>query len=174
MTKEQLASHVSKIEAMLTEFFHNELLEEFIAGLDLLDHEELHYEIIRRGILLAISKTDRERQLMSILIATLAGDIVDRHVVELAFDLLAESVEEEIVDTPNFISYLAAFIARAVSDEALAPIWMDRLNLHPNDLGYEVINQAQLLLAGGAGNPARLMHIWGKPSNRYVFSHHFL
>ena len=143
-------------------------------GIDDLDHEELHHEIIKRGILISINKTGRERQLMSILIATLAGDIVERPVIELAFELLAEGVEDEIVDTPNFISYLAAFMARAVSDEALAPIWMDRLNLHPNDLGYEVVNQAQILLAGGFGNPARLMHIWGKQSNRYLLYFFYL
>jgi hypothetical protein len=56
----------------------------------------------------------------------------------LAFEVLLQGVEDTLLDVPHYMSYLAAFMARAISDDALAPALLDKANLSANDLGVEV------------------------------------
>ncbi len=98
-----------------------------------------------------------------------AGTELDREQVEAGFTLLLEGVEDNVADVPLYVSMLAAFVARAVSDEALAPSFLQRVNLSVSDLGNEVIMAAQSLLSSGSRNPSRLMRIWGYVANKYVW-----
>ncbi len=172
--------------------------------------QELNHELVSRGVLLAMERGAKERELMSIMIASFsgtghvvtsfhrykptvhrdfvilhcilllllfpyivfcecAGTELDREQVEAGFTLLLEGVEDNVADVPLYVSMLATFVARAVSDEALAPSFLQRVNLSVSDLGNEVIQVGQSLLSSGSRNPSRLMKIWGYVANKYVW-----
>jgi hypothetical protein len=171
MPADKLREARAKIDELIGEYFVHEDLMEAAMSLEEIGVEELKHEVVQRGILSAIDRSPRECELMSILIASFSGTEVDREHVELAFELLLESVEEQ--DVPNLLSMLACFAARAISDEALAPAALDRVNLSTSHAGTEAVRQTFALLAAGDLNPSRLMKIWGNVANKCV-SHAFL
>jgi hypothetical protein len=88
----------------------------------------------------ALDQTNRERQLASKAIADLSGVVVKREQVERAFTVLLERVEDLFLDVPDILALLSCFVARAVSDEALSPAFLLRVDLFASDMGYRVRN----------------------------------
>jgi hypothetical protein len=95
---------------------------------------------------------------------TCTGTELDRSQVELSFTLLLEAADDWQIDIPHYARELSVFIARAISDEALAPSFLTRINLGSSDLGNLVVEQASALVQHGSKNPSRMMRVWGPSS----------
>jgi len=65
------------------------------------------------------------------------------------------------LDVPDVLRLLSCLLARAVSDEALPPSFLLRLDLSENDFGFQVARQAQHLLKK-QGAVALLENVWGQ------------
>ena len=60
---------------------------------------------------------------------------------------------------PDILRFLSCFLARAVVDDSLEPVFLNRFDLADADLGMQVVKQAQHLLAMKRA-AARLSAIW--------------
>jgi len=118
-------------------------------------------------ILLSLDRTNRERELASYLISTLAGGTLRAAEVEKGFEILLYRVDDIVNDVPKVLELLSTFLARAVADECLPPAFLVRANLPPNDLGGQVVKQAELLLSKKHA-AARLARVWGPGDGRSV------
>eukprot|EP00455_Lapot_gusevi_P044079 TRINITY_DN5455_c0_g1_i8.p1 TRINITY_DN5455_c0_g1~~TRINITY_DN5455_c0_g1_i8.p1 ORF type:complete len:360 (+),score=130.42 TRINITY_DN5455_c0_g1_i8:279-1358(+) len=167
-TSQEWREKKAKIDSFLLQYFASEVLDEAAQSIRELDATELHYEVVKRGISLAIDRSNKERELFSILLASFIGTVLDRVQVEQGFENVLERVEDMVVDVPDTLQLLSSFVARAVSDEVLPPAFLERVNLHQSDMGYRVIKQVHVLLNASVNNPSRLMRIWGPSANRPV------
>lgn len=52
-------------------------------------------------------------------------------------------VEDIVLDVPDTLRLLSCFIARAIVDEVLPPVFLMRLDLSEADMGYLVVKRAQ-------------------------------
>lgn len=87
--------------------------------------------------------------------------------VERGFHQTLCDAEELRVDVPDAKPAIAFFIARAVADEALAPAWMNHVNLKKTDLGFKTVVKARALLKEPHAR-SRLEKIWGPGDGRSV------
>jgi len=101
------------------------------------------------------------------LIESLTGTTISHAEVEKGFETLLQRVEDIYNDVPHVLEYLSCFIARAIVDEALPPIFLARVNLLPSDMGSQVVKQAGVLLHEKHA-AARLSHVWGPGDGRSV------
>jgi hypothetical protein len=76
------------IDSLLAEYLVNEDLMEAALALEEMGIEELAHEVVTRGVRLAMDRGPRERELISVLIATFSGTELERAHVELAFEVL--------------------------------------------------------------------------------------
>jgi len=83
-------------------------------------------EFIKIALKMGIDSTkNRERELVSLLIADCSGVFFDREAIESGFERCLESLDQIAIDAPNAHKYLRIFIARAIVDEALTRAWLD-------------------------------------------------
>lgn len=108
--------------------------------------QHLHFELVKLIVRCSFDRSPYARELASRFIAGATGSLIEGVDVHKAFSVLLERVEDLILDVPDVLQSLSCFIARAVTDEALSPAFLLRIDLTENDLGYQVISQAKVLL----------------------------
>jgi hypothetical protein len=143
---EQLSQIKAKAKDIFTEFFSGEDGDEAADSVYELKSPELHFEVVKILISLALDRGNRQRELASKFIATFAGDLLQHEAIERAFSILIERVEDLYLDIPNILRLLSGFLARAVVDEALAPAFLARQDIAETDLGAQVCGQAAVLI----------------------------
>ncbi|KAL0357610.1 UNVERIFIED_CONTAM: ma3 domain-containing translation regulatory factor 1 [Sesamum calycinum] len=90
---------------------------------------------------------EREKEIASVILSALHMEIFPAENIVDAFVMLLESAEDttlDILDAPNELAY---FLARAVMEDALAPLNLAEIanRLPPNCSGSETVHMAQLL-----------------------------
>jgi len=155
------------IATIIEEYFASEDLAEAETQIAEMKAPHFHHMVVKQIILLAMDRTNRERELASYLIGTLAGSVLRMSEVEKGFEALLYRVDDLIKDVPNVLQLLSSFIARAVADECLPPAFLLRTNLPPDDLGSKVVKQAEVLLNNHHAF-VRLQSVWGPGDGRSV------
>ncbi|KJE96806.1 programmed cell death protein [Capsaspora owczarzaki ATCC 30864] len=83
--------------------------------------------IVAHIIEMALDRKDCDRELAAILVATLVAQrIVGSDDVANAFESLLARLSDIVLDTPHVVQTLAKFIARAVADDILPPVFVTR------------------------------------------------
>ncbi|KAK1259406.1 hypothetical protein QJS04_geneDACA021396 [Acorus gramineus] len=148
----------AKATSMIHEYFLTGDLFEVMSGLAPENHlssPALNAIFVKKLILLAMDRKNREKEMASVLLTTLSfatEDIVN------GFVMLLESVEDTALDNPVVVEDLAKFIARAVVDEVLAPLNLS--DIERNSDGEEVLRMARSLL-GARFAGERMSRCWG-------------
>ncbi|XP_059666131.1 MA3 DOMAIN-CONTAINING TRANSLATION REGULATORY FACTOR 2-like [Cornus florida] len=121
---------------------------------------ELNAIFVKKLIILAMDRKNREKEMASILLSSLcfpADDVVN------GFILLLESAEDTVLDIPVVVDDLAMFLARAVVDEVLAPLHLEEIRsqcLGPDSVGSKVLQMANSLLKARLSGE-RILRCWG-------------
>jgi len=155
-----------KAITVMDEYFTSEDMEELKDAVVELHSPMLHYELVRRGVSLAMERNSRERELLSVALSELHGArILSSAQCEKGFERLFEIADDLVLDIPPAKKLLSQFVARAVADEILAPSFLaDPLIQH---IGAEVVENAKVLLSIKHGL-VRLEHVWGTSSSSSV------
>lgn len=135
----------AKINSIVSEFFTSEDLPDAIKSLQELNAPHLAYATVMSLISQSLDRGNRQREGCSVLLADASGYLQPAD-IEKGFTLTLERVDDLVLDVPNVLKLLSAMVARAVVDEALPPAFLVRVDLHSNDLGGKVLQQAQELL----------------------------
>lgn len=151
------------------EYLDSEDLAEFARTMAEIDAPLFQFEAVKRAVLAAMDRGDRERELVSYMIDALSGDPngLSQSEVEKGFETLLLRVEDIYNDVPLVLQLLSCFLARAIAQESVAPAFLDRVNLLPSDMGMQVVRQARVLLRERHAS-SRLSTIWGPGDGRSV------
>ncbi|KAL0335817.1 UNVERIFIED_CONTAM: ma3 domain-containing translation regulatory factor 1 [Sesamum radiatum] len=110
---------------------------------------EYNPTFLKKLITLAMDRRNREKEIASVILSALHMEIFSAENIVDAFVMLLESAEDttlDILDAPNELAY---FLARAVMEDALAPLNLAEIanRLPPNNSGSETVHMAQSLIA---------------------------
>jgi len=135
-----------QLSVIVTEYFDSADVDDATKSLQELESPYIYFELIKKLVSTSLDKSDVERELAVVLIAHLSGGEVPQSAVAKALNILLGRVEDIYLDVPNVLNLLSRFLARLVSDEALPPSFLIRADLGGQDMGYQVIMQAQYWL----------------------------
>lgn len=121
----------------------------------------MHFEVIKQMGNTALDKGNAERERANVAFAALVGTTISADQMAKGFTILLNRVEDIYLDVPEVLKLLSRMLARAVSDEALPPAFLLRLDLHEGDLGFQVAKEAQTLLKQ-PGAVQFLENVWGQ------------
>ncbi|KAJ4756394.1 Programmed cell death protein 4 [Rhynchospora pubera] len=107
--------------------------------------EEQHHYFVKKLVSMSMDRRDKEKEMASVLLSSLYNDTLTPSHIKLGFMNLLESVEDLSVDIPNAVDLLAIFIARAVVDDILPPVFLARArgSLSGNSKGMEALQVAE-------------------------------
>eukprot|EP01052_Picozoa_sp_SAG31_P024856 SAG31_NODE_2142_length_6344_cov_1.986709_3_plen_538_part_00 len=158
---------------IITEYFSSADIGEVAARLPELqlvcgDSESLSL-FVKRAVSLAIDRTARESERVSVLLSGLCPGILDAPTIQQGFGLLVRAVDDLAIDVPEAPALVALFLARAVLDELLPPAFVTSGSCGtsggaaldaPPPSGVAVCAAARTLITARHG-AARVLAAWG-------------
>lgn len=166
-SKDSDASGLSRyrqlIEPVMNEFFVTEDFNEFkVSVLEIANSSKFHSELVRRLIIKAMERHSRERELTSRLLAFMSqSDAISVEHMQKGFEKLLETCGDLSFDIPQARDFLSRFLARAVSDEVIPPVYLQKLEARYEP---EIVKQAKKLLSIHHA-ASKISRIWGTPDD---------
>eukprot|EP00271_Cylindrocystis_brebissonii_P021137 TRINITY_DN7402_c0_g1_i1.p1 TRINITY_DN7402_c0_g1~~TRINITY_DN7402_c0_g1_i1.p1 ORF type:complete len:735 (-),score=154.20 TRINITY_DN7402_c0_g1_i1:1631-3835(-) len=165
-----IATFKRKSEVMILEFFVSGDVEEVRRSLKELAFPDLAHLFVKKLITLAMDRHSREKEMASSLLSSLYPDVLPSDQVEDACTRLLEAVEDLALDIPDASNELSLFLARAVVDDILAPLYLaqtQELFKAGGGLASEVLQTTQAML-GARHAGERILRCWGGGAGRTV------
>lgn len=135
----------AKVNELVLEYFDSADVMEVIRQLEELKMPRQHDQLVRRAIILSLERTDREREMVAVLVSSLhVRRVVSSSQVFEAFISLLESVTDLMLDCPSADGMLAHFLADAVLDGCLTPTFI----LEPPPLNVKLSKEAVEVASG--------------------------
>lgn len=127
--------------------------------------EPYKYELVKRGITLAMDKHDKERELVSRLISEVYLNGLTRAEIALGLRRVLLQANELQIDIPNAKSMLSIFVARAIVDEVVPPSFLEDpiVAEYASDIASEAIKKLSI-----NHGTARMEKSWGPGDGRPV------
>ena len=131
----------------------------------------LEPELVKRSLLLALDRKERDRESVSRLLVALSElSILTPDSAAAGFALLLSDsayLDDLVLDTPDAIPALSQFVARAIVDEVLVPAFLDnlRLKLVGTGQGTTIIEGARTICKQQHSS-VRIAKIWGPGDGR--------
>eukprot|EP00326_Haptolina_ericina_P010173 CAMPEP_0181223624 /NCGR_PEP_ID=MMETSP1096-20121128/30649_1 /TAXON_ID=156174 ORGANISM="Chrysochromulina ericina, Strain CCMP281" /NCGR_SAMPLE_ID=MMETSP1096 /ASSEMBLY_ACC=CAM_ASM_000453 /LENGTH=529 /DNA_ID=CAMNT_0023316565 /DNA_START=8 /DNA_END=1597 /DNA_ORIENTATION=+ len=133
-------------------------LREFLSGGDIVEatrcilemsSPQFHFQVVKRGVMLAMDKAGREREMIAVLFDSLhkRGLLTSAQIVE-GFTSLLESLEDVLLDTPAAPDLLAHFLADAILDRLLPANFSWPPELLSSDAVRRVLDEVSARLRG--------------------------
>ncbi|XP_017465428.1 PREDICTED: programmed cell death protein 4-like [Rhagoletis zephyria] len=114
------------VKPIITEYYEHGDTEEVINQLEDLNFgDRLHLAVVIPTII-AMERKSSHREMTSVLISDFYGRLLSQEDIERAFDVLLQLLPELLLDTPTADILLGNFIARAVADDCIPPIYVHR------------------------------------------------
>jgi programmed cell death protein 4 len=144
------------------------IIREFYLGADFEDankaikeaiQPEQRPRFVKKTLHLSMDLRAYERELTSKLISECGGNALSRDEIADGFQLALDDLPETVIDVPQAVDMLGKFIARAILDEVLPPIFLEQAEESSN-LAKECLNLANGALKAPNFGPA-LAHVWG-------------
>jgi len=119
----------------------------------------LHYELVKQVISYSLDQNNEAREAASKFLAEFSGAEIRTDQVIKGFTILFQRVEDLVLDVPDILKLLSSFLGRAVTDEAIPPSLLGRIDLSPQEMGSQVITATKELLSGPRPG-LRLSTVW--------------
>ena len=111
-------------------------LQEYLSSGDMVDFKtsveemcqpQMHHLLVKRAILLALDRSQREREMISQLFSFLYPKVLDAKQMLEGFENVLDCVDDILLDHPQAVEMLSLFIARAVIDDILPPSFVQKI-----------------------------------------------
>ncbi|XP_010545985.1 PREDICTED: programmed cell death protein 4 [Tarenaya hassleriana] len=159
---EKLRKYKKDVTAIIQEYFLSDDIPELIRSLGDLGAPEYNPVFLKKLVILAMDRKNREKEMASVLLAALHMEIFSTEDFVSGFTMLLESAEDTALDILDASNELALFLARAVIDDVLAPLNLEEISskIPPKSAGTETIRSAcSFISARHSGE--RLLRCWG-------------
>ncbi|GAB2289432.1 Peptide chain release factor 1, mitochondrial [Dionaea muscipula] len=158
-----LDDYKKAVVSVIEEYFINGAVEVAASDLTDLGSSEYHPYFIKRLVSMAMDRHDKEKEMASVLLSALYGDIISPAQISQGFILLLESADDLSVDIPDAVNVLALFIARAVVDDILPPAFVKKvqMTLAESSKGLQVIQVAEKSYLSAPHHAELIERKWG-------------
>lgn len=148
--------------SIVAEYFQSGDVGEVIRSLDELGSPDLVPLFVKKLVTMAMDRHSRERETASVLLSALYAEITSSDQIGLGFTRLLDGAEDLALDIPDAANELALFIARAVVDDILPPLYVVDASdaFEEGQLAKEVVATVQAML-GARHVGERLLRCWG-------------
>lgn len=154
-----LASFKLFIKGVIADFFENGVTRDLMDAVAERDDPRFNYELVKRAITMSLDRRNREREMVSqLLVELLEKQFIRSEDIADGFTGVFEQMKELKLDCPKAPRYVAIFLARAITDECLAPRCLERGAFI--EAGGAVVQEARTLLSMTHG-ASRMEHAWG-------------
>ncbi|XP_035216316.1 programmed cell death protein 4-like [Stegodyphus dumicola] len=109
------------VDPAIHEYFEHGDTQEVIVTLEELNLGKLRPQIVSMAVSLAMERKPSQREMTSVLLSDMYGQILQQEDIAAGFDLLLQNLPDLVLDTPDAATVLGNFIARAVADDCLPP-----------------------------------------------------
>jgi len=158
LNDDEIERHVGPV---ICEFFEHGDTEEVVISLEEMNLTDNEYQVLVIAVTLAMERKNCHRELTSVLISDLYSRILAEEEIERGFDVLLKSLPDLVLDTPAAADVLGSFIARAVADDCIPPMFVNRYKgVVDNDHMRVAIDHASALLNMKHGL-VKLDTVWG-------------
>ncbi|XP_019160787.1 PREDICTED: uncharacterized protein LOC109157349 [Ipomoea nil] len=140
-----LDEYKKSVVSLVEEYFSTGDVDVAVSDLRELGSVEYHPYFIKRLVSMAMDRHDKEKEMASVLLSALYSDVISSAHISQGFFMLLESADDLAVDILDAVDILALFIARAVVDDILPPVFIARARkmLPESSKGYQVLQTAE-------------------------------
>jgi len=122
-------------------------------------------QFVKKALTTGLEKQAYERELVSKLLSTLYSKVLHSEHIEDGFKLAISSIDELKLDNPDAVEVLSKFLARAVMDEIVPPVFLKSLGDEFDKEGSSSNSREVVALATALTTERhrseRLEHVWG-------------
>lgn len=167
---EKLEEFKKKATVMVEEYFANDDVTSTANELREVGMPSYYFYFVKKLVSIAMDRRDKEKEMASILLSSLYGDVIDRQQVYKGFQKLVQSADDLIVDIPDAVDVLALFIARAIVDDILPPSFLTKTMayLSKESKGVDVIKRAEKGFLSAPLHAEVIERCWGGSKNKTV------
>lgn len=149
------------IEPVIMEYFEHGDSKDVLEELSDVNIEHLKKDLVGFLVSKAIDHKDHHRELTSVLISDLYGQVLNMGNMIEGFDDILGRMSDLVIDAPDATSVVGKFIARAVADDCLPPKYISKYkNIDDCPHTRQTLEHADVLLNQTHGI-VRLDNIWG-------------
>ncbi|XP_019174252.1 PREDICTED: programmed cell death protein 4 [Ipomoea nil] len=169
-SQQQFNEYKKKVTVILQEYFENDDISSTASELRELGMPCYDFYFVKKLVSMAMDRHDKEKEMAALLLSSLYVDFIAPDQVYEGFTKLLESADDLVVDIPDTVDVLALFIARAVVDDMLPPVFLVKVTaaLPENSKGLEVINKAKKSYLSAPLHAEVIERRWGGSRNRTV------
>jgi len=122
-----LSNYKSAVQAIVIEYFNSGDISEANRCLTDFNMPQYTHWFVKHLIRTAMGLKDREREMASVLLSSLYGDLLTVDQVTQGFDSLIDCLDDLMLDVPNAPQLLALFMGRAIVDDVLPPSYVGQI-----------------------------------------------
>ncbi|KAG6408507.1 hypothetical protein SASPL_131520 [Salvia splendens] len=169
-TDEQFEEFRKKATIMVEEYFDNDDVTSTANELREIDMPGYYFYFVKKLVSIAMDRRDKEKEMASILLSSLYGDVIDPKQVYKGFQKLVQSADDLVVDIPDAVDVLAMFIARAIVDDILPPSFLTKTMayLSKDSKAVGVIKRAEKGYLSAPLHAEIIERCWGGSKNKTV------
>ncbi|AQK78411.1 Programmed cell death protein 4 [Zea mays] len=158
-----LEDYKKSVVPLIEEYFSNGDVKLAASDLKELGHDGFHCYFVKKLVSTAMDRHDKEKEMASVLLSYLYGNVVSSTQIRLGFVLLLEAVDDLAVDIPDVVDVLALFIARAVVDDILPPAFLSnaKVSLSGSSKGMQVVQIAEKSYLSAPHHAELIERRWG-------------
>ncbi|KAL8162595.1 hypothetical protein V2J09_014084 [Rumex salicifolius] len=159
-----------KVINIVEEYFINDDISFAATELTDLGMPNYHYYFVKKLVSVAMDRRDREKEMAAVLLSSIYAQVLDPKQVYQGFCNLVESADDLAVDIPDVVNVLSVFIARAVVDDILPPVFLSKqMEFLPEDSkGREVLRRAEKCYLSTPYRGEVIERKWGNAQGKTV------
>jgi hypothetical protein len=167
----------SRVVEDLQEYLSSGDMVDFKVSVEELQQPEMHFLLVKRAVLLALGRSQREREMVSQLFSFLYPKVLNANQMLEGFEHILDCVDDILVDHPQAVDMLSLFIARAVIDDILPPSFVQKVKAKKRadaSLDIDLMANMERVFVGIECNLSdrhateRLLRCWGSGAGRDI------
>ncbi|GJN12563.1 hypothetical protein PR202_ga30849 [Eleusine coracana subsp. coracana] len=158
-----LDDYKKAVVPIIEEYFSNGDVKLAASDLKELGYDDFHRYFVKKLVSMAMDRHDKEKEMASVLLSSLYGNVISSTQIRLGFVLLLDAVDDLAVDIPDAVDILALFIARAVVDDILPPAFLSKakVSLSESSKGMQVVQTAEKSYLSAPHHAELIERKWG-------------
>jgi phosphoribosylformylglycinamidine (FGAM) synthase PurS component len=158
-----LDDYKKSVVPVIEEYFSNGDVKLAASDLKELGYDDFHRYFVKKLVSMAMDRHDKEKEMTSVLLSSLYGNVISSTQIRLGLVLLLDAVDDLAVDIPDVVDILALFIARAVVDDILPPAFLSKakVSLSESSKGMQVVQIAEKSYLSAPHHAELIERKWG-------------